>query len=74
MMKTVEVHPDVVDRLVIEAIMEQIGYVKDFIQNLKHKKKNGGLQPYEQEDLDDNKKQLKHLTAVAEYFGANVYG
>jgi hypothetical protein len=74
MMKTVEVHPDVIDRLVIEAIMEQIGYVRDFIQNLKAKKKSEGLKPYEQEDLDDNKKQLKHLTAVAEYFGANVYG
>lgn len=74
MRKTIEIHPDVADRLVIEAIMEQIGYVKDFIQNLKHKKNDGGLKPYEQEDLDDNKKQLKHLTAVAEYFGANFDG
>lgn len=74
MRKTIEVHPDVVDRLVIEAIMEQIGYVKDFIQNLKAKKKSEGLAAYEQEDLDDNKKQLKHLNAVAKYFGADVYG
>jgi len=74
MRKTIEVHPDVVDRLVIEALMEHIGYTKDFIQNLKYKKNNGGLQPHEQEDLDDNKKQLKHLTAVADYFGAYLDG
>ena len=70
MRKTIEVHPDVVDRLVIETLMEHIGYAKDFIQNLKHKKKNGGLLPHEQEDLDDNKKQLKALLIVADYFGA----
>lgn len=74
MRKTIEIHPDVADRLVVETLMEHIGYAKDFIQNLKHLKKTEGLKPYQQEDLDDNKKQLKHLTAVADYFGANLDG
>lgn len=74
MRKTIEVHPDVADRLVIETLMEHIGYAKDFIQNLNDLKKTEGLKPYQQEDLDDNKKQLKHLKAVAEYFGASLDG
>jgi hypothetical protein len=74
MRKTIEVHSDVVDRLVIESLTEHIGYTKDFIQDLTHKKNNGGLKPYEQEDLDDTIKQLEHLTAVADYFGANLDG
>jgi hypothetical protein len=74
MRKTIEIHPDVADHLVVTTILEHIGYTKDFIQNLKHLKKTEGLKPYQQEDLDDNKKQLKALLIVADYFGANLDG
>jgi hypothetical protein len=60
---------EVLDGMVLDALIEQRGVVKHFVKQLK-KVKNP--QPYQLEDLANDKKVLNALKVLCKYYGEDL--
>jgi hypothetical protein len=64
---TIDLNDELIDKFILSALKDQIGYVKKEIKPINKKMKE-----YQIADIKNAKEALEHLEYVYDYYGGNV--
>jgi len=66
---TVAIDESAFDELVNAQLHTAFMNLRDSIEDLEYTRNNGGLKPYQEQDLRDDKRYFEALETLREYFG-----